>query len=87
MSAYLGTHCIWVLVITDYATLYVETRALPSATARVVANFLLTGIILHHGARAVLLSNCGKQFLCDAPEELLRACNVMHKTTTAYHHQ
>lgn len=77
----------WVLVVIDHATRYVESAALPNATASEVAAFFLHAIVLRHGAPSVLLSDRGRQFLSDTVDELLRACNTVHKVTSAYHPQ
>lgn len=77
----------WVIVAVDHLTRYAETAALPAATARDVASFLLRHFILRHGAPRELLSDRGKVFLSEVIEALLTACRTVHRTTTAYHPQ
>lgn len=77
----------WVVVAVDYLTRYAETAALPAATAREVASFLLRHFILRHGAPRELLSDRGRVFLSEVIEALLKSCRTIHRTTTAYHPQ
>lgn len=77
----------WIIVAIDHLTRYAETAALPAATAREVASFLLQRFVLRHGAPRELLSDRGRAFLADATQELLAACRVVHRCTTAYHPQ
>lgn len=77
----------WILVASDHLTRYAETCALPNATADHIAHFFLTNILLRHGAPQTLLSDRGRVFLSTLVQELLQACNVIHRTTPAYHPQ
>lgn len=77
----------WVAVATDYATRYAITRALPTSTATDVADFLLTEVILRHGAPHQLLTDRGRCFLSKVVDDILRSCSTKHKLTTAYHPQ
>lgn len=77
----------WVIVAIDHLTRYAETAALPAATARDVASFLLQRFVLRHGAPRELLSDRGRVFLADVIQELLAECHVIHRCTTAYHPQ
>lgn len=77
----------WVIVAVDHLTRYAETAALPTATARDVASFLLRRFILRHGAPRELLSDRGRVFLSDVVAKLLTECRIIHRTTTAYHPQ
>lgn len=77
----------WILVCVDYLTRYVETTALPSATASEVAHFFLHSIILRHGAPRVVISDRGRQFTADIVEELLRLCGSQYRHSTPYHPQ
>lgn len=77
----------WVIVAVDHLTRYAETAAMPAATARDVASFLLQRFILRHGAPRELLSDRGRVFLSDVVAALLQECRVVHRTTTAYHPQ
>lgn len=77
----------WAIVAVDHLTRYAETAALPAATARDVASFLLRRFILRHGPPQELLSDRGRVFLSEVVEAILQECHVVHRTTTAYHPQ
>lgn len=77
----------WVIVAVDHLTRYVETSALQSATARDVASFILHRLVLRHGAPKELISDRGRAFLSDTVEALLKQCQIIHRSTTAYHPQ
>lgn len=77
----------WIIVGVDHLTRYAETAALPTATARDVAFFILRNFVLRHGAPRELLSDRGRVFLSDAIEALLVQCNIVHRMTSAYHPQ
>lgn len=77
----------WIVTAVDHQTRYAETSPLHSATATEIANFFLNSIVLRHGAPRVLLSDRGKAFLSKVLDEVLQACNTVHKTTSTYHPQ
>lgn len=77
----------WAIVAVDHLTRYAETAALPAATARDVASFLLHRFILRHGPPQELLSDRGRVFLSEVVEAILKECHVVHRKTTAYHPQ
>lgn len=77
----------WAIVAVDHLTRYAETAALPAATATDVASFILHRFILRHGAPRELLSDRGRVFLSEVVKALLKECNTIHRTTTAYHPQ
>lgn len=77
----------WIIVGVDHLTRYAETAALPAATAREVAFFILRNFVLRHGAPRELLSDRGRVFLSQVVEALLAECHVVHRTSTAYHPQ
>lgn len=77
----------WIIVAVDHLTRYAETSALPASTAKDVASFLLSHLILRHGAPRELLSDRGRVFLSNAIEALLKECNIVHRTASAYHPQ
>ena len=77
----------WAIVAVDHLTRYAETAALPAATARDVASFLLHRFILRHGPPQELLSDRGRVFLSEVVEAILKECHAVHRKTTAYHPQ
>lgn len=77
----------WIIVVIDHATRYVETASLSDGTAEATASFILHNIILRHGAPRTLISDPGRSFLSKTVSAILRASNVVHRTTTPYHPQ
>lgn len=77
----------WVVVAIDHCTRYVETMALPRGTSEEIAKFFITHLLLRHGAPRVLVSDRGRSFLAQLLQDVLRACSVIHRPTSAYHPQ
>lgn len=75
----------WIIIGVDHFTRYAETAALPTATAREVAFFILRKFVLHHGAPRELLSDRGDVFLSKAVEALLIQCNSVHGKARPVH--
>lgn len=73
------------MTAVDRLSRYADTGALPSAAAEDIASFFTSNILVRHGAPAGLLSDRDRQFLSQALEATLKACNVVHKTTSSYH--
>lgn len=68
-------------------TRYAETKSVPEATAREVANFFLTSILLRHGAPQSITSDRGTPFIAKLLNEVLRLVSTIHHVTSAYHPQ
>lgn len=77
----------WIVTAVDHLTRYAETVPIRSGCAAEVADFFLHAILLRHGAPGVLLSDRGRVFLSSIVEDVLRASNTVHKTTSSYHPQ
>lgn len=77
----------WIILAIEHLTRYVETAALPNATAPEIVAFLLNQVVLRHEAPRTLINDRGLSFLSTAVQALLSACNITHRTTTAYHPQ
>lgn len=77
----------WIVVATDYATRYCETKALTRATAAEVAHFFVDNIVLRHGAPAIVITDRGAAFTAEMLQEVLRLSGTEHRRTTAYHPQ
>nr|XP_050035706.1 uncharacterized protein LOC126532055 [Dermacentor andersoni] len=75
------------IVAVDHLTRYAETSALPVATACDVASLLLRQFIPSHDPPQELLSDHGRVLLSELIEATLKECDVVHRTTTAYHPQ
>lgn len=50
---------LYIIDPTEYLTKWVETKAVPAQTAVAVANFIVTQVILRHGAPSKLVSDQG----------------------------
>lgn len=74
----------WIILAIDHTTRYVETASIPGGTAEAATTFVLNNI-LRHGAPRTLISDRGRPFLANTANALLRASNVIHRTTTPYH--
>ena len=62
-----------IIVATDYATRWAETKALPSGKAEPVAKFILENIIARHGAPRYLLSDRGQTFRSELVQQLAKS--------------
>ena len=77
----------WLLVITDYATRWVEAFPTKDSKAITVAEILVKQIIARYGAPMKLLSDRGRQFLSDLVYQVCELYRVKKINTTAYHPQ
>lgn len=77
----------WVVVAIDHLTRYVETAPLRSGSSEEIANFFIHSLLLRHGAPRVLVSDRGRPFLARLLQDILQACSVVHRPTSAYHPQ
>ena len=78
---------VYLLVLTDYATRWVEAFATKDSKAKTVARILITQIIARHGAPKKLLSDQGKCFLANIIQEICKYFEIKKINTTAYHPQ
>ncbi|KZS06649.1 Uncharacterized protein APZ42_029823 [Daphnia magna] len=76
-----------IVVAVDYVTKWAETRALPTADAVEVANFLVKAVLLRHGAPRQLTTDRERCFIAEVTQNVLRALETNHRTTTAYRPQ
>ncbi|KAF2889839.1 hypothetical protein ILUMI_16334, partial [Ignelater luminosus] len=76
-----------IVVATDYATRWAETKALPTGKARPVTKFILDDILTRHGSPRYLLSDRGKTFQSEIVTELLKIMGVRSSFSTSYHPQ
>ena len=74
-----------IMVVVDYFTKWVETKALESAKALDVANAFVQTVILRHGAPESILSDRGKAFISEIMTEVFKLLKTNHNTTVAYH--
>lgn len=78
---------VMIVVATDYATRWAETKALPNGKAEHVAKFILENIICSHGSPRIILSDRGTVFMSEMVTELMKIMGVVSRFTTAYHPQ
>ena len=74
-----------ILVITDYATRWVEAFATKDQKAETVANILINEIICRHSAPRQMLSDQGRNFLSKVVKEMCDYFVIKKLQTTAYH--
>ncbi|CAN6570913.1 unnamed protein product [Malus baccata var. baccata] len=78
---------LYILLVLDYVSKWVEAKATRTNDSRVVADFVKTNIFARFGMPRVLISDGGSHFCNRTIEALLKKYNVMHKVATPYHPQ
>lgn len=73
-----------IVVAIDYATRYVELKALPDGKSHRVAQFLLENICLRHGIPQVIHSDQAKIFTGEVFGELCKLLGVVRSFTSSY---
>jgi len=76
-----------ILVITDYASRWVEAFPTADQTAATVAKILINEVICRHGAPRELLSDKGQNFMSKVVKELCSYFETKKINTTSYHPQ
>ncbi|RWS21970.1 pol polyprotein-like protein, partial [Leptotrombidium deliense] len=77
----------YIVVLIDFGTRWIEAKALRSATADSVINFLQESVFLRHSIPKQLISDRGVQFVSGKFQEFLNENGVKHTQTSAYHPQ
>ena len=74
----------YVLVMIEHVSKWVEAVALPAKSAAAVAQHFLQLVLARFGACAEVLTDQGREFK-GAFHQLLLACKIRHRNTSAYH--
>nr|GEX53996.1 reverse transcriptase domain-containing protein [Tanacetum cinerariifolium] len=77
---------IYILVVVDYLSKWVEAKALPTNDARVVVKFLKSIFARFETPRAII-SDRGTHFCNDKFAKVMSKYGVTHRLATAYHPQ
>lgn len=77
----------FIIVVSDFATRYVEAGALSNSTAVSVAKFMFQNVICRHGCPKEILSDRGTVFRSELVSELLKIMGIQQIFTSSYHPQ
>ncbi|GBN06508.1 Retrovirus-related Pol polyprotein from transposon 412 [Araneus ventricosus] len=77
----------WIIVCTDYLTIFTVTKALATAEATAIAKFLVEEIILKHSAPREMIIDRGRSFLSNLVKDINQLCQTSHLLPTAYQPQ
>jgi hypothetical protein len=77
----------YILVAIDYATKWVEVRALKTNTTIVIAKFLYECILTRFGCLLIIIINQGAHFINDAIKYLTYHFLMKHVSFTTYYPQ
>ncbi|SAM00569.1 hypothetical protein [Absidia glauca] len=75
----------WILVAVDYATNWPIARAVKTANAETVADFIYEEIVMRFGCPKEILTDRGANFLSKLVAQYLGRLQVYHKMTSAFH--
>ena len=74
----------YVLTLVDYATRYTQAVATKEITVEAVANALVS-IYSRLGGPTDILTDQGRQFICECMKEVNKLLHIKHLVTTPYH--
>ncbi|CAF0924945.1 unnamed protein product, partial [Didymodactylos carnosus] len=78
---------MYILVVIDYFTKWVELFPLGCAKAKTIAQVLHDEVICRHGVPVKIVSDNGAQFVAEIFREMLNILGIRHRTTALYHPQ
>ncbi|XP_068332797.1 uncharacterized protein [Pyrus communis] len=78
---------LYILLVVDYVSKWVEAKATRTNDSRVVADFIRTNLFARFGMPRVIISDGGSHFCNRTIEALLKKYNVTYKVSTPYHPQ
>ena len=76
---------LYILLVVDYVSKWVEAIATRTNDAKVVASFLHSHIFTRFGTPRALITDGGTHFCNKLVDNVLRKYGVWHWTTLAYH--
>lgn len=77
----------YILVCIDYVTKWVEARALPRATQKVVVDFLFSNNFVRFGVPKEIVIDQGTQFVSNPMQGIVHKYHITHWKSTPYHPQ
>ena len=78
---------VYILVVVDYVSKWVEAAALPTNDAKIVVAFLQTNIFSRFSTPRAIISDEGTQFYNKVFAVAMAKYGVKHKVATTYHLQ
>jgi hypothetical protein len=78
---------LYILVVVDYVSKWVEVIACKTNDHRFVAQFLKDTIFARFGTPQAIISDGGKHFCNQIFEQLMKKYFITHKVATSYHPQ
>jgi hypothetical protein len=77
----------YIVTAIDYATKWVEAKAVPDITTESFIHFLYEHIVVRHGCPWELITDNGSAFLSHAATRYMELLNIKHHMSTPYHPQ
>ena len=78
---------VWILVVTDYFTKWVEAKSYAELTSREVSKFVEENIVTRFGVPEMIITDNGTIFTSDRLKEYTRRLNIRLEQSTPYYPQ